>query len=409
MALKNALPTEVVKLPKFTLSYLLPYIIKGGTRHYLPEALMPGGSAADLVNGQALFQGWITLADFNPGAGVVDGATKGFKLLDTLPGGAVASAAVGDSIDPDFSITGIKISCAQTVGVGAAVEVAVTGLRIGSGLRGDFFYEVSAYNPADLNADGTPKDGATPATDNLFGRLDRVKGTLTLACSGGLVKAVTVRGRLSSEFNLHTESVSFDVKTRDVTIGTGTHLNAPLPIEFLQDTMALYNIDGAAKVVDIMTNVLALKLDHEMRDFIQEVFARNNRYTAKFDLKPYAQFAGTPKVWREQLKDVLDHFATKLKQDNMFQGGRFVIVGNELDCNLIPNVSWTFVGNAGERSGVEVDYSIGAVSGANRYDVVSSVTFPQGYLYVFFVSSQDDQMTVNIIALHGGNSVSKLL
>jgi hypothetical protein len=73
MALKNALPTEVVKLPKFTLSYLLPYIIKGGTRHYLPEALMPGGSAADLVNGQALFQGWITLADFIPVEGFVDG------------------------------------------------------------------------------------------------------------------------------------------------------------------------------------------------------------------------------------------------------------------------------------------------------------------------------------------------
>jgi len=393
MAMKNAIPTEVVKLPKFSVSYLLPYIIKNGVRHYLPEAIMDGGSAEGLVEGQSLWNDWLFLADTDYGAGIVDGATKGFDLLGTLPGAAVASAAVGDSVDPDFHVIAVRITTTHSLGGDADAPVDVEQLRIGCGLNGDVFYAVSAYHPSDLDVDGNPLTGAVPTTDNLFGRVDRVTGTLTLATTGGFVLGVKIKGKLSSEFNMHTESISFDIQTRDLTIGTGTHLNAPLPIEFLQDVMAMYNIDGAAKVVDIMTNTLALKLDHELRDFIVEGYARDQRYPAEFDLKPYAQFSGTPKAWREMLKDVIDHYATKLKQDRMFTGGKFVIIGNDLDCNLLPNVTWTFVGSAGERSGVEADYSLGAISGANRYEIVSTPAMPQGYLYVIFVSSQDEQMT----------------
>jgi len=393
MAMKNAIPTEVVKLPKFSVSYLLPYIIKNGVRHYLPEAIMDGGSAADLVEGQGLWNDWVFLADHDYGSGVVDGAAKGFALLDTLPGGAVASAAVGDSVDPDFFVTDVMIVCSHTTGGDPDENVEINQLRVGTGLNGDIFYACSAYHSSDLDGNGDPVAGATPTTDNLFGKLDRIAGTLTLASSAGKVIRVKIKGRLSSEFNMHTESVSFDIQTRDITIGTGVHLNAPLPIEFLQDVMAMYNIDGAAKVVDIMTNTLALKLDHELKDFVVEGYARSPIYPAEFDCKPFTQFSGTPKQWREMLKDVIDHYATKLKQANMFTGGKFVIIGNELDCNLLPNVTWTFVGSAGERSGVEADYSLGAISGANRYDIVSTPAMEQGYLYVIFVSSQDEQMT----------------
>jgi len=386
MSMKNVIPTEAVKLPRFSLSYMLPFLLKDGVRHYLPEALMDGGSATSLVEGQPLWRDEIYLADNDYGDGVVDGATKAFSLLETLPAGAVASTGLGDSIDPDFFITTIGVECALSTDATDVEVVEVSGLLIGTGLQGEIFYQVTAAHSAEV-------DGAGVVSDTLFGKLDRVQGTLQLTSPAGAIKYVKVKGRLSGEMNTHSESVSFEVSTRDVTIGTGVHLNSPLPIEFLQDVQALYNIDGATKSIDIMTNTFALKLDYEVRDFILNAHTRTPKYTAQFDCKPYAQFSGTPKQWREMLKDVIDHQCEQLKQDMMYQGGKFVIVGNPQDTKLIPNINWSFTGSTAERSGVEVDYSVGAVSGEMAYEVVGTSAMPKGALYIIYVSSQDEQMT----------------
>ena len=391
MAMKNAIPTEAVKLPKFSVGYMLPYVLKNGKKYFLPEAILPGAEGDDLVKGQPLFKGVIELDDFAIGSDTVRGARKGFDLIANLPDGAVASKTLGDSIDPDFAITDIVVEVTP-VGAGAPVLETISNLRIGTGLQGDIFYSVKHYAKGDY-VNGVLKAGAVPAIDMLFGRLDRAEGTLMLTSSNGAIKGVKIRGRLSSEYNVHAESVGFDITTRDITIGTGVHINAPLPIEFLQDVMALYNIDGASKVVDIMTNVLALQLDKEMSEFITDAYVRTPTYTGRFDCKPMAGYSGTPQQWREMLKPVIDHWAAQIKQDNYFQGGKFVIVGNQIDVDLIPNVSWTFVGSSSERSGVEADYSIGAVSGSQRYEVIATPAIPQGRLYMFFVSAQDDQMT----------------
>ena len=55
----------------------------------------------------------------------------------------------------------------------------------------------------------------------------------------------------------------------DINIPTGQHLNAPLPIEALNDMMALYQIDGTKEAVDLMTNVLAKRLDLEVLAFLK--------------------------------------------------------------------------------------------------------------------------------------------
>ena len=83
------------------------------------------------------------------------------------------------------------------------------------------------------------KPGAVPAIDKLFGQIDLTEGKLNLASAYDLIKSVKIRGRLSPEMNVRSESVSFDITTKEITVGTGQHLNAPLPIEFMQDVMAM--------------------------------------------------------------------------------------------------------------------------------------------------------------------------
>lgn len=398
IALKNAIITEVVKLPKFTVSYMLPYIFKDGEKYYLPESILIGGDAEKWNMGTVLYQGEICLADFTIGDDSnVQGAKKGFNLLEHLPDGTVASTSVGDSIDPDFSIIAVSI---ETTDLSNQKKVKwINGLNIVASLQASFFQPIKTYADADLEADGTPKTGAVATEDKLFGNIDFTTGILTLASAFDKIKAVKVRGRLSQEFNVRGESVSFDITTKDVTVGTGQHLSAPLPIEFMQDVMALYNIDGAAKIVDIMTTVFAQRLDNEIYAFLMASKDRmNGKYQRTFDCVPFKQFNGTPKQWREEIKDVFEYLAQEMRQDYFYNGGEFLIVGNPLDTALFPNLTWIYRGgSAGTseagRSGVNVDYTISAWSGMNNFTIVSSQTVPQGTLIMYFLSTLDEQMT----------------
>ena len=102
----------------------------------------------------------------------------------------------------------------------------------------------------------------------------------------------------------------------------------------------MYNVDGAAKVVDIMTTVFAQRMDNEIKLFFDDAITRmNGKYARTFDCKPFVQFNGTPKQWREQLKDVVEYLSQQMRQDYFWQGGEYVIIGNPLDTALFPNVT----------------------------------------------------------------------
>jgi len=355
VALKNALPTEAVKVPKFSISYMEPYLLNAdGSKVKLPDALR------DLTNREAelvrLKEDPIALP-----ANAVD-------LMAPLG----ASVAVGDSIDPKFWIEYATIELAD----GSTEEVKV---HFHLDIRNNIVGEVRG-------SDGT--------TDTIFATLDRTTGIFSARSLRDKVTHVRVRGFLTQENNTKTQSVSFDIKTKDITIGTGTHLNAPLPIEWLQDTMAMYQIDGAVEVVDIMSSVMSQKLDQQIREFLEESFERaGHPYEGEFDVRPSAAFTGSPKEWREELKTVIDYFAIKMKNDSAFGQGKFVLIGNPLDLNLITNVDWVFNSVTDERGGVEVDFNIGAYSGSNRYELVASVNVPAGTIRMIFIPNTPRQMT----------------
>jgi hypothetical protein len=426
MALTNAIPTEVVKLPRFNVSYIKPFLKDGaGTKHYLPEALLPGGSGETLVEGVAVWPHIIRIADVSSATDVVDingdqvfdtdgnaiaaytGLAKGANL-STLSGYATTETLTADdTIDPDFVITHAVVNTQNTVGVAGGYQEQIVPIKfnyVQSGAVSGITMNVEWYDERDLDAAGKPLAGAVLKSDTIFGSLDRTNCILSLVSRAhatyvgtpttNSVVGIVVKGRFSQERNERGESVGFDIEGRDIQITAGDHINAPLPIEFLQDTLAMYNIDGAVKVVDIMTNVFALKLEREMAAFITNAWNRMPRYEATFDCQPSLGFAGTPRDWRIMLQDVIEHQAISLKQDMFYTGGKFVIVGNELDIKLIPNIQWVFTSAGNERSGVEVDYMLGAIgAGSIQFDIVATPHLTAGTVYVFFVSNEDEMMT----------------
>jgi hypothetical protein len=366
IALKYAVPTQPVKTPAFSVSFSRPYIqdAETGKKHHLPEALR------EFDNG---------LAEKRRLSKEVHALPLQDKDLLAQVG---ATAQTGDAIDRNFSIQSVTVEVpGATAEVPAETKVVEVRSKMDINLR--LYAEVTAKH-----SDGTV------VTDTLLGSVDPERGTVKAIALNNAIKGVEFFGYVSSESHNRATNVSFDIERRDINIGTGEHIEASLPLEMLTDTMAMYNVDGAAEVVDVMSNITAQKVDQEIYAFLDNSFRSNPTYRGKFNVHPPAQFAGNPKNWLEEIKRVIDYLATKLKSETYYYNGRFVIVGNPLDTQLIPNVSWTFNHVSDQQNGIDVDYSIGAMSGANRYTIVASDLIPQGELTMFFVPTTEKFITM---------------
>lgn len=376
VALKHAIPTQVVATPRFAISYTKAYIMGAdGVKHELPDSIN------DLDNNVAEMPKLSTeYIDVTTGL-------EDYDLFQLAPA-SVPAGSINDSIDKVFYVEKVKATPKARVN-----DEDVTGDEV----------ELRVHVKTDLNAIihavveiPVIKDGEQVATvtDTLFGNVDYAEGKMTLFATKGMITSVSLDARMSMEANEFGESVGFDILTKDVTIGVGTHINAPLPIEWLQDTMAIYNIDGAAEVVDVMSQTVAQKLEIEIYNFLKKSIEVNKvPYIGEFNMIPSAGYNGSPKSWREELKTIIDWHAIKMKKDSKFHGGKFMIIGSPLDMQLLPNVDWVFNHTNDQMSGVDVSFNLGAYSGSNKYELVSSDLIPDGALIMFFIPGIDRLMT----------------
>lgn len=395
VALKHAIPTQVVATPRFAISYTKAYLMDAeGNKKELPDAInYLGNTEAQLPRFKNPVGGLeLPMTDFNL-----------FEAADTL-GDGVGFEVIGlkgtDTIDKIFYVE--HVVCDTDAVLAAAAELPEVPAQIDDiTLRVHIKTDQQAliYSKVAIPVQYTdPVTGLVTrygeVYDTLLGKVDYTDGKMTLMSSNGLISAVMIDARMSQEANDYGQSVSFDVLTKDVTIGVGSHLNAPLPIEWLQDTMAIYNIDGAAEVVDLMSQTVAQQLEIEIYNFLAKSIEVNNiQYLGEFNMVPSAGYNGTPKSWREELKTVIDYYAIKMKSDAKFHGGKFMIIGNPIDMQIIPNVDWVFNHTSDQMSGVDVSFNLGAFSGANKYEMVSSDLVPSGRFIMFFVPGIDRLMT----------------
>jgi hypothetical protein len=379
IGVKEAIPTEPVKTPKFTVSHLIPYIKDPvtGEKKELPKALRSGvASSQKKING--------------------GGRAIPMDAADVMPVGAPVSA--GYSIDPVFAIIGVDMEVCDAAG---ANKETLTNVKVYDGQaetrQGNIRFTVTGAHSS-----------GHETSDTLFGYVDFAGGALTLTSLSGAAGAakakitkVYLAGRIESTNNKQSTTISFDIKTTEIHIGTGEHFDAALPLEWLQDNLALYNIDGTLKVVDIMTEVLAQKVDMDGASFIAQCAEKmadqgaGTSFQRTFDIYPTGQYTGSPTEWLNELKRVTDNLAQTMRNYSNFSGGAFMIVGNPIDVNLFTGVNWIFTAQSEEqRDGVEVNYSIGAMSGSQRYAMFTSQNLDPGTLWVFFVPSQEDVKTL---------------
>ena len=375
VVMRNAVKTKVAAAPIFTIAYQRPYLSKWDgekeVRKYLPREVFSHETDGDTNTPYSV--DWDNGRVINKEVTVADSTFKEIVLIE--------AAELGKTpLDKNFEVVSVVVAgtehyVGKKVGLEPVVIADVDGKQVI--VRVDFAAGKAYAAVIGLAADTTA--------------------------------VVKVRAYKSTEWNEIGWDVNFDIKRQEIVIGTGDHLNAPVSVEYLQDVQALYNIDAAAELADLMTNTFAQKVDYEIIDFMIDCYLkrpRNEAYPAsegyaagwahyyQFNCAPAAGFAGGPTAWRAELKTVLNFAATQLMRETYLQSGTFVIVGNPLDTGLLQNIDWQYKGGtSGNVDGVEITYEMGVYQSSTYvYKVISSLNFEPGKLLLTFIPSGEKQL-----------------
>lgn len=417
LSLKYAVPTEPVTVPAFSVAFMKPYILgaDGVTKYYLPESInMQDNELAELYqlpmnDGFATNPEW----DFDPTKNqyatvvIAKVGVTVTPVADTTTATAIGRGEINlkdgkrekynmfmgseifdkkhpkndarYAVDKKVVITDVFYPIEDADG-----NVVETPIKINAKI--DLYRRVYADVKYTTFVDGV----LTPVKDSIYASIDCEKGIMDVVSMKGTATKIKVLAFLSSETHQKSTNVDFDMDKRDIEIGTGEHIEANLPLEFLQDVKAMYQVDGAAELIDVMSNVVAQKLDQRIYQFLMRAYeGTEEQYRKSFNVYPSGAFAMQPSEWLNELRKLIDILATKIRSDFKCYNGYYVIIGNPVDTNILPNVSWSFNSVNDQQNGVEVQYSIGAMSGANKYTIISSDLIPQGELTMFFVPTTD--------------------
>ena len=442
-AMNKAIPSEAVEKPKFTINYLHPWLKDlQGNKHYVPENLMDIDTAVSKVRlaedvqfsfgtNQCLSMNLLTGFDVDEYGN--DMQTKAYmKTGTTAPKYAEALKMVkeNDELDVNVSIitagfkapTQAQVTAGATVFYNGASTQLATVLKLNGtdltdadlvknckiecgtrrgGIKGTISLDVEVDAACIGGSAGTV---IVTLVDSIFGDVDVKTGRLTLMDQGGKLDFVKIKAFVSSVMNNSTLQVGFDIRDKEIHIGVGEHLEAPVPNEYITDLLRMFTLNGVSKLVEILSSFLAQKMDLDGVNFMDEVIddaieqAPNGDFVRAFSAKPVGNYQLNPAEWPKMLTKVLDHLSMSIINMYHYEQGYFVAACNPLDAALVPDINWVFNGSNGqsEYAGVNANIAFGQYQGINSWKVVSSPNIPQGAIRVLFIPTVQDQMTYKL-------------
>ncbi len=419
---KDALKTVVANSPTMAVAYTKPYLFRyvGGVKETkdLPYGAMYANAALNAANGLDLYSGdgldFQSVTSIKPLTDAA-GLNGTMVTIDYCEGSDI------DEIDRDYFVDKVEVYAAAVKVVDGKVvnaddtdavleESYYVGLEkpIADTIYGTLIVPSTATVDAGKVAGQIVVNVAMTKGTADISVLKGAFGALKDAVSGSVV--VYTRAHLSAEKNVASWSVATEIAKQEITIGTGTHINAPMTIESIQDSEALYKIDLTAEITDVMTQVFAQRLDEELIDFMIRKFVnrptnvefRNNpaytgaaAHTYTFDVATMTGYTGGPKAWREELKPVIDDAAIAIMEESRFQEGTFVLICHPKTAQLLKNPEWQYKGgNGGNVDGTSVSFDTAVfTSDSFIYKLISSFNYPKGMIGLSFIPAGEKQLS----------------
>lgn len=372
---KDVLMTEIPKTPVINIGFERRYAKDSeGNEYPLPEALYDDEITKKLLDeatGLNIKEESIAI-DLLKGLSLIDptyipGVVAGDHTVELTPGLTVIAATVKDSAGTDH-----KVAMNMTVDITTHNFV-----------NGNVNYKV---------IDDTTGEVTETITDELVGKVDFKKGTVTMMSTSGAVTHVVLRGKTANRFNQRSLSVERRVEhIQKVMPESGPRLNTAVTIEDAADALALQNIDIIADNINVMGATLANFEDAEINMFLKQSFQAQKdglanfvKYDelkdnimiaeAEFDALAFDTFAGRLTDWmkdsREWFERTIAALKTKLRSSNVM----IVAVAHP---NLIrflqDGINWVFSDDT-QISGVKLSYQFGIYTSAqDRVHIVTTM------------------------------------
>ena len=372
---KDVLMTEIPKTPVINIGFERRYAKDSeGNEYPLPEALYDDEITKKLLDeatGLNIKEEPIAI-DMLKGLSLIDptyipGVVAGDHTVELTPGLTVIAATVKDSAGTDH-----KVAMNMTVDITTHNFV-----------NGNVNYKV---------IDDTTGEVTETITDELVGKVDFKKGTVTMMSTSGAVTHVVLRGKTANRFNQRSLSVERRVEhIQKVMPESGPRLNTAVTIEDAADALALQNIDIIADNINVMGATLANFEDAEINMFLKQSFQAQKdglanfvKYDelkdnimiaeAEFDALAFDTFAGRLTDWmkdsREWFERTIAALKTKLRSSNVM----IVAVAHP---NLIrflqDGINWVFSDDT-QISGVKLSYQFGIYTSAqDRVHIVTTM------------------------------------
>ena len=372
---KDVLMTEIPKTPVINIGFERRYAKDSeGNEYPLPEALYDDEITKKLLDeatGLNIKEEPIAI-DLLKNLSLIDptyipGVIAGDHTVELTPGLSVVAAIVADS-------TGAT----HKVAMNMTVDITTHNF-----VNGKVEYKV---------IDESTGDVTETISDELIGRVDFKKGTVSLMSTSGAVTQVVLRGKTANRFNQRSLSVERRVEhIQKVMPESGPRLNTAVTIEDAADALALQNIDIIADNINVMGATLANFEDAEINMFLKQSFQAQKdglanfvKYNelidnimiteSEFDTLAYDTFAGRLTDWmkdsREWFERTIADLKTKLRSTNVM----IVAVAHP---NLIrflqDGINWVFSDDT-QISGVKLSYQFGIYTSAqDRVHVVTTM------------------------------------
>lgn len=372
---KDVLMTEIPKTPVINIGFERRYAKDSeGNEYPLPEALYDDEITKKLLDEATGLNIKEEPIDINllKGLSLIDptyipGVVTGDHTVELTPGLTVIAATVKDSAGTDH-----KVAMNMTVDITTHNFV-----------NGKVSYKV---------IDETTGEVTETIEDELVGKVDFKKGTVTMMSTSGAVTHVVLRGKTANRFNQRSLSVERRVEhIQKVMPESGPRLNTAVTIEDAADALALQNIDIIADNINVMGATLANFEDAEINMFLKQSFQAQKdglanfvKYDelkdnimiaeAEFDALAFDTFAGRLTDWmkdsREWFERTIAALKTKLRSSNVM----IVAVAHP---NLIrflqDGINWVFSDDT-QISGVKLSYQFGIYTSAqDRVHIVTTM------------------------------------
>ncbi len=372
---KDVLMTEIPKTPVINIGFERRYAKDSeGNEYPLPEALYDDEVTKKLLDeatGLNIKEEPIDISKFKALSLIdptyIPGVVSNDHTVELTPGLAVVAAIVTDSKS-------------QTHRVAMNMTVDITTHNF---VNGKIAYKV---------IDPDSHEVTETIEDELVGRVDFKKGTVTLMSTSGKTTQVVLRGKTANRFNQRSLSVERRVEhIQKVMPESGPRLNTAVTIEDAADALALQNIDVIADNINVMGSTLANFEDAEIDMFLKQSFQAQKdglanfvKYDelkdnimiaeAEFDTLAFDTFAGRLTDWMKDSREWFERTIAALKTKLRSSDVMIVAVAHP---NLIrflqDGINWVFSDDT-QISGVKLSYNFGIYTSAqDRIHIVTTM------------------------------------